>query len=87
MKTISHPTHTFIYRDMEVEPSELGSLLDGWETRYTAHGRRYFVDHINRTTQFTGKLGGMLSTSLLVLKLESSPHQIHGFQHTWLSGC
>ncbi len=42
------------FRDLEVDQAELGSLTDGWEIRYTAHGRRYFVDHINRTTQFTG---------------------------------
>ncbi len=42
------------FRDLEVDQTELGGLPDGWEIRYTAHGRRYFVDHINRTTQFTG---------------------------------
>ena len=43
------------FRDVDVDPSELEPLGDGWEIRYTAHGRRYFVDHINRTTQFTGE--------------------------------
>ena len=38
-----------------MDPNELEPLGDGWEIRYTAHGRRYFVDHINRTTQFTGR--------------------------------
>ena len=37
-----------------MEPVELGVLPPGWEIRYTANGRQYFVDHINRTTQFTG---------------------------------
>lgn len=41
------------FRNLEVDPTELGSLPDGWEIRYTPHGRRYFVDHVNRTTQFT----------------------------------
>ena len=41
------------FRNLDVDPSELGSLPDGWEIRFTSHGRRYFVDHVNRTTQFT----------------------------------
>ena len=41
-------------RDVELDSSELGSLPDRWEIRYTANGRRYFVNHLNRTTQFTG---------------------------------
>lgn len=28
-------------------------MPDGWEIRYTEHGRTYFVDHMSRTTQFT----------------------------------
>jgi len=32
---------------------DLGPLPSGWETRHTANGRVYFVDHNNRTTQFT----------------------------------
>ena len=43
------------FRDVVIDTNELGNLGEGWEIRYTAHGRRYFVDHINRTTQFTGK--------------------------------
>ena len=43
------------FRDLDVDPAELEPLGDGWEIRHTAHGRRYFVDHINKTTQFTGK--------------------------------
>ena len=43
------------FRDVSIEPDELGNLGEGWEIRYTAHGRKYFVDHINRTTQFTGE--------------------------------
>ena len=46
----------FVCRDVELDSSELGSLPDGWEIRYTANGRRYFVNHLNRTTQFTGIL-------------------------------
>lgn len=42
------------FRDMSIDSEELGNLGEGWEIRYTAHGRQYFVDHINRTTQFTG---------------------------------
>ena len=50
------------FRDVELDPHELGSLPDGWETRYTAHGRRYFVNHLSRTTQFTGEEGSTVST-------------------------
>jgi len=32
---------------------ELGALPDGWEVRYTATRRLYYVDHNTRTTQFT----------------------------------
>lgn len=32
---------------------ELGPLPSGWEIRQTATGRYYYVDHNNRTTQFT----------------------------------
>ncbi|KAH8314913.1 hypothetical protein KR059_011164, partial [Drosophila kikkawai] len=31
----------------------IGPLPSGWEQRKTASGRVYFVDHNNRTTQFT----------------------------------
>jgi len=36
-------------------------LPTGWEIRYTATGRVYYVDHTNRTTQFTDP---RLSTNL-----------------------
>lgn len=32
---------------------ELGALPSGWEIRQTTTGRYYYVDHNNRTTQFT----------------------------------
>jgi len=35
---------------------ELGALPDGWETRTTQSGKRYFVDHNTRTTQFAGTI-------------------------------
>ena len=41
------------FRQVEVDPLELGPLPEGWEIRYTEHGRKYFVDHMSRTTQFT----------------------------------
>jgi hypothetical protein len=31
----------------------IGPLLNGWEVRQTQSGRQYYVDHNNRTTQFT----------------------------------
>uniref|UniRef100_A0A8C6KIQ1 HECT-type E3 ubiquitin transferase n=1 Tax=Nothobranchius furzeri TaxID=105023 RepID=A0A8C6KIQ1_NOTFU len=36
---------------------ELGPLPVGWEVRSTVSGRIYFVDHNNRTTQFTDPRG------------------------------
>uniref|UniRef100_A0A9J8BBD7 HECT-type E3 ubiquitin transferase n=1 Tax=Cyprinus carpio carpio TaxID=630221 RepID=A0A9J8BBD7_CYPCA len=42
------------YTDLSnVNCEELGPLPPGWEIRNTATGRVYFVDHNNRTTQFT----------------------------------
>lgn len=38
-------------RDTEAE--RLGPLPPGWESRHTPSGRVYYVDHNNRTTQFT----------------------------------
>lgn len=49
-----------------IDPSELGPLPPGWEMRHTASGRVYFVDHNNRTTQFTDP---RLSQSLLLQNL------------------
>lgn len=57
----------FFVRDLSnVNCEELGPLPPGWEIRNTATGRVYFVDHNNRTTQFTDP---RLSANLhLVLK-------------------
>lgn len=57
----------FMPRDLSnVNCEELGPLPPGWEIRNTATGRVYFVDHNNRTTQFTDP---RLSANLhLVLK-------------------
>lgn len=59
------------FRDINIDTEELGNLGEGWEIRYTAHGRRYFVDHINRTTQFTGEgmNGGFACTHIHTGKL------------------
>ena len=55
---------------------DLGALPEGWEVRYTASGRLYFVDHNTRTTQFTGK--DCLKLCYLMKKLsqftKNSPH-------------
>lgn len=45
-----------IPRDIDIHhllPDQLGALPTGWEQRKTASGRDYFVNHNNRTTQFT----------------------------------
>ena len=48
---------------------ELGELPEGWEIRETATGRRYYVDHNNRTTQFTGTRENnlLVSRSLIIM--------------------
>uniref|UniRef100_A0A674NU00 HECT-type E3 ubiquitin transferase n=1 Tax=Takifugu rubripes TaxID=31033 RepID=A0A674NU00_TAKRU len=46
--------YRFMLLDLSnVNCEELGPLPPGWEIRNTATGRIYFVDHNNRTTQFT----------------------------------
>ena len=52
-----------VYRDLTNICSDevLGPLPAGWEVRHTATGRVYYVDHNNRTTQFTDP---RLSTNL-----------------------
>lgn len=59
--------HICFCRDLSnINCEELGPLPPGWEIRNTATGRVYFVDHNNRTTQFTDP---RLSANLhLVLK-------------------
>lgn len=56
---------------------ELGPLPVGWEVRSTVSGRIYFVDHNNRTTQFTDprlhtiiRYGRTLPTSCILGKLD-----------------
>ncbi|KAL8587773.1 E3 ubiquitin-protein ligase smurf1 [Nucella lapillus] len=39
--------------NLELLEEDLGPMLQGWETRRTSSGRVYYVDHNNRTTQFT----------------------------------
>lgn len=44
----------------------LGSLPQGWEMRQTSSGRVYFVDHNNRTTQFTDpRLNSQILSNIL----------------------
>lgn len=41
-------------RDLgDINIDELEPLPRGWELRHTPSGRPYFLDHSNRTTQFT----------------------------------
>uniref|UniRef100_A0A8C6KNX6 HECT-type E3 ubiquitin transferase n=1 Tax=Nothobranchius furzeri TaxID=105023 RepID=A0A8C6KNX6_NOTFU len=65
----------YLHLDLSnVNCEELGPLPPGWEIRNTATGRVYFVDHNNRTTQFTDP---RLSANLhLVLKWALSPAQL-----------
>lgn len=57
-ETFSHSCDRLVFchwcRDLaSVSCEELGPLPVGWEVRSTVSGRIYFVDHNNRTTQFT----------------------------------
>ncbi len=48
------------------EEDILGPLPSGWERRETSTGRPYFVDHVNRTTQFTDpRLSGKMLQRIL----------------------
>ncbi|KAH9514418.1 E3 ubiquitin-protein ligase smurf1 [Bulinus truncatus] len=40
-------------QQIELRDEDLGPLPEGWEIRRTSSGRVYYVDHNNRTTQFT----------------------------------
>ncbi|XP_048448373.1 E3 ubiquitin-protein ligase SMURF2-like, partial [Rhincodon typus] len=63
-----------------VNCEELGPLPPGWEIRNTATGRVYFVDHNNRTTQFTDP---RLSANLhFILKRDSNQGPNLHYQHT-----
>lgn len=59
MEKIVHLLHCYIssaHREvsqLELRDDDLGPMLEGWEVRRTSSGRVYFVDHNNRTTQFT----------------------------------
>ena len=54
---------------------DLGALPPGWEERETSTGRPYFVNHHNRTTQFTDpRLNGNLLRDLLRTRsMDSDP--------------
>ena len=54
LRVVSSATVVAPFRDLNsVSCEDLGPLPPGWEVRSTVSGRIYFVDHNNRTTQFT----------------------------------
>lgn len=53
MSTWHDPRIPRDFDTQNIAPDTLGPLPHGWEQRKTASGRVYFVDHNNRTTQFT----------------------------------
>jgi E3 ubiquitin ligase SMURF1/2 len=62
----------------------LGPLPPGWEQRKTASGRVYFVDHNNRTTQFTDpRLNGQV---LNMIKKQTQPSTPAGATTNGASG-
>ncbi|KAJ6221143.1 hypothetical protein RDWZM_006955 [Blomia tropicalis] len=74
----------------------VGPLGSGWEVRHTPAGRRYYVDHVNRTTQFTDPR--LVSHSAAIVDLlksitnnqqqiqqqqqQQQPNQQHGYSHS-----
>ncbi|XP_055338983.1 E3 ubiquitin-protein ligase SMURF2-like [Paramacrobiotus metropolitanus] len=58
------------YEFSGINQENLGPLPTGWEVRYTGNGRAYFVDHNNRTTQFTDP---RLSRNLAATLADISP--------------
>lgn len=66
-----------IPRDLNsVNCDELGPLPPGWEVRSTVSGRIYFVDHNNRTTQFTDPRLHHIMNHQCQLKEPSQPLQL-----------
>uniref|UniRef100_A0A3Q2P9W5 HECT-type E3 ubiquitin transferase n=1 Tax=Fundulus heteroclitus TaxID=8078 RepID=A0A3Q2P9W5_FUNHE len=65
----------FWSRDLaSVSCEELGPLPVGWEVRSTVSGRIYFVDHNNRTTQFTDpRLHNLISNQPQVKETSQAP--------------
>ncbi|RUS90106.1 hypothetical protein EGW08_002148 [Elysia chlorotica] len=59
-----------ITRQVELREEDLGPMPDGWEVRRTTSGRVYYVDHNNRTTQFTDP---RLSQNLHLLQERTAP--------------
>ncbi|MPC76139.1 E3 ubiquitin-protein ligase SMURF2 [Portunus trituberculatus] len=60
-------------RDLgNVNIDDLGPLPSGWELRHTPSGRPYYLDHINRTTQFTDP---RLSDSLILSNILRSRNE------------
>ncbi|XP_071443467.1 E3 ubiquitin-protein ligase SMURF2 isoform X2 [Hetaerina americana] len=58
-----------------VATADLGPLPSGWEMRQTASGRVYFVDHNNRTTQFTDpRLSGPVIRGLIKKQVPPLPN-------------
>ncbi|XP_040607263.1 E3 ubiquitin-protein ligase SMURF1 isoform X3 [Mesocricetus auratus] len=69
--------HTSEPRDLNsVNCDELGPLPPGWEVRSTVSGRIYFVDHNNRTTQFTDPRLHHIMNHQCQLKEPSQPLQL-----------
>lgn len=62
----------------------VGPLGSGWEVRHTGAGRRYYVDHLKRTTQFTDpRLVAHSAAILALLKSigESAANSGSGHHH------
>lgn len=61
-----------------ISPESLGPLPPGWEQRRTTSGRVYYVDHNNRTTQFTDpRLNGQIINMIRRqnhASVQSTPH-------------
>ncbi|EAT37804.1 AAEL010256-PA, partial [Aedes aegypti] len=71
MSTWHDPRIPRDFDTQNIAPETLGPLPHGWEQRKTASGRVYFVDHNNRTTQFTDpRLNGHI---LQIIRKQAQP--------------
>ncbi|OXA62079.1 E3 ubiquitin-protein ligase Su(dx) [Folsomia candida] len=50
--TAAAPTSGIIHGDVDADVETLGPLPDGWERRVRPDGRTYWINHVNKTTQW-----------------------------------
>ena len=69
---------------------DLGPLPTGWEVRFTPSGKQYFVDHNNRTTQFTDPrlmTGNNRQAAPATRRYVFAPLQVHNLRYDFSLCC